>query len=133
MFWKKEIIYTDVLSEYRKIKIWDYNLFDEIEFNYSYWEKKFWILVGVNYSKFLIITLTGKLYDVDPFDIIWRHYSWELSEELKTLDEVTKESIELEKLLKQVEEKTNRIKDKQKILSWKNMENILTLHKLLNK
>ena len=30
MFFKEKIIYTDVLEEYRKIKIWDFNLFDKV-------------------------------------------------------------------------------------------------------
>ena len=30
MFFDKEIVYTDVLEEWRKIKIWDFNLFDKV-------------------------------------------------------------------------------------------------------
>lgn len=44
MFWnkEKEIVYTDVLDEWRKVKIWDFNLFDRV----TIWDsKKIYVLI----------------------------------------------------------------------------------------
>lgn len=86
MFFDKEIIYTDVLEEWRKVKIWDFNLFDKVLVK---WIERPWIIIGDKidsiYKSSFDSWYVDKIKNWDPKEIRWWKIEnkWESYETIK--------------------------------------------------
>ena len=86
MFWKKEIIYTDVLEEWRKVKIWDFYLFDKV----LIWGlKNPYIIIGNERKSFYKSTFDRNHIEIlkkwDPTELRW----WKLESIWETYESIT--------------------------------------------
>lgn len=86
MFFDKEIIYTDVLDEWRKVKIWDFYLFDKVliwDWGYPYIiiGNKRDILYKSTYDRWLI----KRIKNWDPKLLRW----WKLESEWESYECIT--------------------------------------------
>lgn len=127
MFWKKEVVYTDRLSEYRKAKIWDFNLFDDVivtELRYPglYREQMWmrWIICWAYYpnidedNQFNIYYICDTQWVLTIIEWKIKKCYWEFQEEFEALEETERLSMEVHERLKKLEElkkKTDKIKD----------------------
>lgn len=77
MFWnKKEIVYTDVLDEWRKVKILDFNLFDKVICKWIEW---IFVIIWIETNS---IYTSNSNYKWISFYRNWRiEYTWESYEE----------------------------------------------------
>jgi hypothetical protein len=121
MFLKKEKVYTDRLADYRKIKCWDFHLFDEviIEETHNKFDEKWvlWILVwsrmydDTNQLCYFAVT---KTWESVQYITHCKKYYWEFQEEFEALDETERLSKEVQERLQKLEQlkkKTDKIRD----------------------
>ena len=85
MFFKEKIIYTDVLDEWRKIKVGDFNLFDKVLIQDS---EEIYVIIGTSTDhiyKTTYVSWSGKLLKSwNPSNLKWwvLEYKWESYEKI---------------------------------------------------
>ncbi len=128
MFWNKEIIYTDVLDEWRKVKILDFNLFDRVIIDWKEWifviiwiEKDSIYTSNSNYKwisfyRNWIIEYKWESYErcnYDCYNLIktdwtifkWdevRKFYWEFQKEFESLEKAVKDEEILKQKIKEI-------------------------------
>lgn len=85
MFFNKEIIYTDVLEEWRKVKIWDFNLFDRVIIKNI---ERPWIIIGNRWNSVYKSSFDRWQTEMKSWDPkLWRW--WKLENEWETYEKIS--------------------------------------------
>ena len=109
---QKEKVYTDVLSDWRKIKVGGYQLFDKVlvlDVIYPHIEWKYigqeWVIISMrNYNtEYILMMNDGESFWVNPAHI--KKSYWEFQEEFEALEAAKQAYNDIEILSKQLAER----------------------------
>jgi len=138
MFWlcKKEIEYIDILSEWRKEKVWNYNRFDKViitEVAKSRDKKYIWeVMILLKYTTYVWDELYYKWIlksGVELKEILKvKPYRWQFQDEFDKMDKVVSLSKETKVLQKELIEKSEELMSINKDLNETKTENLNWIH-----
>lgn len=140
-FFKPKIEYIDILAKWRKIKCWDYNMFDKVIItdgsgfkSKNIWKE--WVIIEYKHEEFekwnvwyTIILENGEIIYKWETWIKFKKSYWEFQEEFEAMEEVEKKAKELQELEEQMKKKAWELAEYYKKASKITENNIQDIYK----